>query len=80
MLMAARAACIKSNFPPLLHFPTYLCLFCEGDIERCICRNLMLTWQEPIHTALEVLTKQGILELYLCRANTAKHPRILLWI
>ena len=40
MQMAARAACIKSYFPPLLHFPAYFCLFYEGDIERYICRNL----------------------------------------
>lgn len=54
-------SCWYQNLSPLpqLHFPSYLWLLCEGDIEGYICRNLTLTWQEAIHTALTVFTKVG---------------------
>lgn len=61
MLTAARAVCMESSscLPPLLHFPSYLCLLCEREIERYICANLMLPWQKANHMALAVLIKAG---------------------
>lgn len=61
MLMAARADCI-TKLPPLpplpqLPLPSSFSLLCEGTIKRYICRNLMLTWQEAIYTALALFTR-----------------------
>lgn len=61
MLMAARADCFTKlsplSPPPQLPLPSSFSLLCEGTIERFICRNLMLAWQEAIYTALALFTK-----------------------